>query len=125
MKVPLEVVGLMIPLGVRDLAAGVSFSTRLLGRPPDSEPYQPYTGWEVLPNCWLRREVGPPETNAAALRPGVEDVASERERLRDALGITVSAVERVEGVAAWCDIIGLEPAASRWGSTQAVRRVWL
>ena len=32
----------------------------------------------------------------------VADVAAERERIHDALGVAVSEIERIEGVAAWC-----------------------
>ncbi len=102
MKQPLSVVGVTIQLHVSDFAAGTNWYTRLLGRPPDLTPHADLWEWEILPKCYLQVGGGTRASGSGPVHLGVADVAAERERVRDALGIVMSPIERVEGVVAWC-----------------------
>ena len=113
MKQPLEVVGITIQVRVSDLAAGQAWYAALLGRPPDLEPGDDAKEWEILPNCWLRVALGVPAQDGGPLHLGVADIAAERERLHDALGISVSEIERIEGQVAWCEFE--DPFGNRLG----------
>jgi len=101
-KRPLSVLGVTFEVRVSDFGVGARWYTRLLGRPPDLTPRADFWEWEVLPMCYLQVGAGTPVPGSGPVRLGVEDLAAERERIRDALGIAVSAIERVEGLTAWC-----------------------
>jgi hypothetical protein len=101
-KQPLSVLGVTIEVRVSDFGAGAHWYTRLLGRPPDLTPRADFWEWEILPKCYLQVGQGTPATGSGPIRLGVADVAAERARVHDALGVAVSEIERIEGVAAWC-----------------------
>lgn len=103
MKQPLAVVGLTLQIRVHDLPAAETWYTLLLGRPPDMTPEGSYRAWELLPMCYLLLTSGRPNPASGRLRLGVADIEVDRERIQDALRIAISPIERVEGVAAWCD----------------------
>ncbi len=102
MKQPFSVLGLAIEVRISDFAAGADWYRKLLGRPPDLTPRPDFWAWEILPKCYLQVSAGMPSVGSGPVRLGVEDIADERERIQDALGIAVSEIERVEGLAAWC-----------------------
>jgi predicted enzyme related to lactoylglutathione lyase len=102
MKQPLSVLGVTLEVRVSDFAAGASWYTKLLGQPPDRMARTDFWEWEILPKCYLQVGAGTPMPGSGLVRLGVADVAAERERIQEALGIAISPIERVEGVAAWC-----------------------
>jgi catechol 2,3-dioxygenase-like lactoylglutathione lyase family enzyme len=112
MKQPLEVTGITIQVRVSDMDVGLRWYTALLGRPPDAEPGDDAREWEILPNCWLYVALGT-VGGSGALHLGVADVAAERERLQDALGVAITEVQRIEGEVAWCEFE--DPFGNRLG----------
>ena len=128
MKQPLETTGLTIQLRVGDLAAGLAWYEGLLGRPPDldhagerdergdSGEIGNIKEWELQPNCWLQLASGVPAAGFGPLRLGVRDIEEARPRVAEALGITLSPIQRIEGVAAWCDFV--DPFGNRLGLVQ-------
>lgn len=125
MKQPLETTGLTIQVRVGDLAAGLAWYERLLGRPPDrdhagdasaSAASGAITEWELQPNCWLQLAPGVPAAGFGPLRLGVRDIEEARPRVAEALGIAVSPIQRIEGIAAWCDFA--DPFGNRLGLVQ-------
>jgi len=122
MKQPLEITGLTIQVRVADLATGLAWYERLLGRPPDldhagdSGAIGAVKEWELQPNCWLQLASGVPAAGFGPLRFGVRDIEEARPRVAEALGITLSPIQRIEGVAAWCDFA--DPFGNRLGLAQ-------
>jgi predicted enzyme related to lactoylglutathione lyase len=124
-KQPLETTGLTIQVRVGDRAAGLAWYTRLLGRPPDLD-HASASGdtsaagnvmeWELQPNCWLQLAPGVPAGGFGPLRLGVRDIEEARPRVAEALGIAISPIQRIEGVAAWCDFT--DPFGNRLGLVQ-------
>jgi catechol 2,3-dioxygenase-like lactoylglutathione lyase family enzyme len=124
-KQPLETTGLTIQVRVGDLAAGRAWYTRLLGRPPDLDHADDASAsgasgnikaWELQPNCWLQLAPGVPAAGFGPLRLGVRDIEEARSRVAEALGIAISPIRRIEGVAAWCDFA--DPFGNRLGLVQ-------
>lgn len=103
MKQPLETVGIIIQVRTGDFAAGLAWYERLLGRPPDVEAHDDTAGWEVVPYCWLQVAGGGAAPGLGPLRLGTADIETDRVRVADALGVSVSEIRRIEGVIAWCD----------------------
>jgi hypothetical protein len=103
MKQPLSVVGMAVQVRVGDVGAGGHWYERLFGRPPDRTPHPTLWEWELLPMCYFQLMAGEPRPGCMRIRLGVADLADERERLQEALGLSVSPVERIEGSAMWCD----------------------
>lgn len=116
MKQPLEVVGITMQVRADDLDAATRWYSALLGRPPDDEPGSDLAEWEVLPNCWLQLAKGTPAPGNGPLHLGVADIEAECERLRQALNVSISPIERVEGEVAWCSFD--DPFGNRLGLFQ-------
>jgi catechol 2,3-dioxygenase-like lactoylglutathione lyase family enzyme len=112
MKQPLEVTGITVQVRVSDLDVGQAWYAALLGRPPDLEPGDDASEWEILPKCWLYVALGA-AGGSGALHLGVADVAAERKRLQDALGVAIPEVQRIEGEVAWCEFE--DPFGNRLG----------
>jgi hypothetical protein len=113
MKQPLSVVGMAVQVRVGDVSAAGKWYERLFGRPPDRTPLSTLWEWELLPMCYFRLVAGEPRLGSMRIRLGVADLADERERLQEALGLAVSPVECIEGSALWCDFD--DPFGNRLG----------
>lgn len=107
--------GMTIQLKVPDITMGAAFYSRLLGREPDVEPHDDFKEWELVPTCWLQLAEGTAEP-AGRLRLGVEDIESNRARVERELGVTCSRIERISGLAAWCNFE--DPWGNRLGLFQ-------
>src|SRR5260221_5090722 len=92
-----------VQVRVGDVSAAGQWYERLFGRPPDRTPHPTLWEWELLPMCYFQLVAGAPRPGSTRIRLGVADLADERERLQEALGLAISPVERIEGSAMWCD----------------------
>ena len=103
MKQPLEIVGVTMQVRADDLGAAIRWYSALLGRPSDDEPGPGLAEWEIMPNCWLQVAEGAPAPGNGPLHLGVADIEADRERLEQALHVSISPIERIEGEVAWCN----------------------
>jgi catechol 2,3-dioxygenase-like lactoylglutathione lyase family enzyme len=94
--------GVTIQVRVPDAELGFAWYEKLLGRPPDFEADATFKEWELVELCWLQVAKGEPAVGAGPLRLGVGDVERERTYVQEQMGVEISEVERLEGVAAWC-----------------------
>ncbi len=101
-----------VQLYVPDIAAGVAFYTKALGRPPNFAPVPDFQEWDhIAPNVTFQIAEGPPRPTYP-LRFGVSGIEAERERIiREAKPLRATAVKRFEGLVAVCDFV--DP----WGNT--------
>lgn len=102
MRYSRNLTGVTIQVRVPDAAEGFAWYEELLGRPPDYAPSPDVREWELVQECWLQVLEGTPAVGSGPLRLGVGDIELERRYIQAALGIAVSEIERLEGVAAWC-----------------------
>jgi catechol 2,3-dioxygenase-like lactoylglutathione lyase family enzyme len=116
MKQPLETVGIEIEVTVGDMAAALAWYEALLGRPPDADTPDGGARWEVVPYCWLHVAEGEPAGGQGPVRLGSADLPRDRDRVRDALGVAVSEIRRIEGMLAYCDFV--DPWGNRLGLFQ-------
>lgn len=110
--------GLTVQFYAPDIAAGVEFYTRALGRPPNFAPVPDFHEWDdIAPHVTFQVAEGPPRPTYP-IRFKVEDIERERERvLRDASPRWASAVKRFDGLVAVCDFV--DP----WGNTFGLYQV--
>jgi hypothetical protein len=74
-----------VQVRVMDIFKGQEWYTTLFNREPDFIPHGGFAEWEVIPGCWLQLAEGNPSTYSGPIRLGVEDISSERERLKSLL----------------------------------------
>lgn len=103
-------------LRVTDIDRAVSWYSELLGRAPDLLPQKKLAEWEVIPNCWLQIAHGHKLWLGGPVRFEVDDIEMERTRLRDELETDISEIERIAGLAAWCNFP--DPFGNRLGLFQ-------
>lgn len=96
------IVSMTVGVPFRDVAAGVAFYTRLLGKPPDIEPVPGVHEFEICKGAWLQLFHSETPAGAAIVRLGVDDLGRARSVLRD-LGLEPGEVETVAGVISFCD----------------------
>ena len=97
----LDTKGLTVQLWVGDIESATAWYNRLLGRAPDFVPSPDFKEWEVVPDTWLQISASRNPGQMSRLRLGVKDLAKERKRLIEELGIEATEIERLEGAAAW------------------------
>jgi catechol 2,3-dioxygenase-like lactoylglutathione lyase family enzyme len=103
---------LTVQFYVPDIAAGVAFYSRALGRPPNFAPYPDFYEWDhVAPNVTFQVAEGRP-VPTYPIRFGVADIEAEQQRVANgAQPAFSSGIKRFEGLVATCDFV--DP----WGNT--------
>ncbi len=94
--------GVTFQVTVSDFQQGLEWYTKLFGRKPDFLPPEDFVEWQIVPNAWLQVGEGSP-LRGRPIRFGVSNIVQERERIQRELNVQVSPIERLEGVAAWCN----------------------
>lgn len=107
--------GFTIQFCVPDIRAGVTFYSRLLGRPPNFEPYEDFKEWDGIGGCTIQIAEGEPRPGYP-LRFRVEDIEAGCARVARDLGVACSPVERIPGLVAFCNFD--DPWGNRLGFYQ-------
>jgi predicted enzyme related to lactoylglutathione lyase len=116
MSDPLHITKVAMMVHVSDLDAAFEWYTRLFGREPDRAFFPNFKEWQVTDTCWLQVAEGEVVPGGSAISFSVEDIEATRHHLQQTLRVEISEVERVPGVAAWCDF--RDPFGNRWGLYQ-------
>jgi hypothetical protein len=118
MAEPDRFAGLTVQFYVSDIAEGVEFYTRALGRPPNFAPLPDFHEWDhIIPDVTFQLAQGPPRPTYP-IRFKVADIEQERDRiLREASPPQSTSVKRFEGLVAVCDFV------DRWGNSFGLYQV--
>ena len=116
MRYSRNLTGVTIQIRVPNGPQGFAWYEELLGRPADREPSPDVRGWELVQECWLQVVEGDPAAGSGPVRLGVGDIELERRYIEEAMGVSVSEIERVEGEMAWCTFS--DPFGNRLGLFQ-------
>jgi hypothetical protein len=87
-----------VQIRVSNIKQGQKWYKTLLNKEPDFSPHEGFVEWELLPGCWLQVAEGIPSSESGPIRLGVADLAGERERLIQSLGIEKFSIHSREEV---------------------------
>ncbi len=100
---PTVIQSITVGIQVRDIEQAAAWYERIFGKHPEIEPVPGIKEFRLFPGFWLQlMEDEEVEACGSVIRFGVQDIESERERLRE-LGIEVGAIHTVNGVVAYCN----------------------
>ena len=81
---------------VADLASGLAWYERLLGRPPDMRPHDQEACWQLTESAWVYVVRDPERAGKALLTLLVDDIDAQLAELAER-GIEAGAVEELPG----------------------------
>ena len=117
------ITGFTIQLFIKDIKEAERWYTYVIGRGPDSIPFQNFLEWEVIPGLMLQvteRNLIDSKPLSGRMRFGITDIVSERLKIVKELGAEVSKIEEIPGTVRWCNFN--DPWGNKLGYFQDLKK---